>query len=426
MRLSAPGWSDWHALTSDGQISPSLLPCSAFQLAYFMQFQADSRFLSSGSATSAWNARWEWAIANNQTDRDLKQNWVFDQTVDGKIQLIYQKLGGWTKYTWYWDDTACRVYTEVPQPVYMVGGTQGGYPVEVDAQHPDGWQQVSAERGYADPMSNADSSEEAGYTDYEVYVDTWYYSAAYEVNLNPGSYLGIPFHNCGAYVGGFVRGNLYDENAINRPTVDAVKAVVTYGNIHIRTKGGSLDAVRCPRQGVAWVPSVDGSGIEVASLSGKQTGPFHGTVAGAQAPFKLFRFPASTRLGLLSTNAAQGVRYYESSREGQEGSWQVMGIIRLNGAAVSQYTTACLSEDGGMIYMLVPAGTGLGMLHVPLTPRQDETGGYDAVDIGGVSGLPTVPDGTYMVSQRGRLHMVLRGTNGAEYYYSTDGGKVWQ
>jgi hypothetical protein len=123
---------------------------------------------------------------------------------------------------------------------------------------------------------------------------------------------------------------------------------------------------------------------------------------------------------------AQGARYFESPAEGQEGTWALMGVIRLADNPVTRYTTACLSEDGGMVYMLVPEGSGYAMLHVPLAPRTIDTGTvYDATHVGTVTGLPTVPDGTYMVAQRGRLHIILRGSSGAEYYQSNDGGKSW-
>lgn len=414
MRLSAPGWSDWYSLTSDGKIPDDILPCSAFQLRYFMQFQADTRFLdtSTGVGYSTWRGRWQWTIHRNRDDRNLKENPVFDQTVDIEISLIYLSMGV-VQYIWYWNEAANKVYTVLPQPVTLVGGTQGGYPTE------NGWQQVYAERGYADPASGTD------YTDYQVYVDTWYHSAAYELNLPSGAYLGIPFHNCGAYIVPFVTGNLYSESDLNRPTVDGVRFLVKYANVQIRARAGSLDAVRCKKQGVAWVPSVSGAGVQIESLVGREPGPFAGTVTGASSPLRLFRFPASTRLGMLCQHA-QGARYFESPAEGQEGTWALMGVIRLADNPVTRYTTACLSEDGGMIYLLVPEGDGYAMLHVPLAPRTLDSGTvYDATHVGAVTGLPTVPDGTYMVAQRGRLHIILRGSSGAEYYQSSDGGKSW-
>lgn len=416
MRISAPGWSDWYSLTSDGKIPDDLLPCGAFQLRYFLQFQADIRFLDTnwGTGNSTWRGRWQWTIHPSRDDRNLKQAAVFDQTVDMEIGLIYLTMGGVTQFIWHWNGEANKVYTVVPQPVTLLGGTQGGYPTE------SGWQQVSAERGYADPGGGSD------YTDYRVYVDTWYESAVYELNLPAGAYLGIPFHNCGAYIASFVPGNVYGIGDLNRPTVDGASFLVKYANTQIRTRPGTLDAVRCPKQGVAWVPSVSGGGVEIASLVGKDPGPFAGTVTGASSPFRLFRFPASTRLGLLCQHA-QGARYFESPAEGQEGSWALMGVIYEAGGPVARYITACLSEDGGMVYMLVPEGSsGYAMLHVPLAPRETPDGPvYDATRVGTATGLPTVPDGTYMVAQRGRLHMILRGSSGALYLSSSDGGKTW-
>jgi len=117
--------------------------------------------------------------------------------------------------------------------------------VAIDALHPDGWQQVYAEAGIADPggyppgdTSGDGLPEDSGFTDYRVYVNLWYYSQVYEVGIPQGACIGIPFHSIGAYIGAFSTGNVYDESAVNRPTVDAPSFLVKYANTHIRVASG--------------------------------------------------------------------------------------------------------------------------------------------------------------------------------------------
>lgn len=298
-----------------------------------------------------------------------------------------------------WIDNERISYTAV-DALGLYGANRGEYAGPwVHGEGTDVWEApatVGAEVGAADPASGNDFSDSG------IHIMSGWMSPVYQLTVPAGTRVKIDFHNVGF-----------------SSLAHSVSAIQT------QTCSGRPAAVRDPMQGVAWIAAAGEEGVAISSLIGKATGPFSAVLPAPSGAMQLLRSPTSTRLALLYQRTP-GVVYTASSAEGQEGTWDTVAIV--DGGM--ELVTACLSQDGGMFYMLANLGGDLHMYHVALgeaTPGESpgDADTYAAQDLGVVSGLSEVQAGDYMVEQSGKLHLIA-GADDPTYYCSEDGGLTWQ
>ena len=267
------------------------------------------------------------------------------------------------------------------------GRYTGALTHRVGAEVREAPQTIGADQGNMDPASWTDP-----------HIITEYLSPVYKLPIPSGTRVKIDFHNVGL--------------SQLRLSIAAIKTRVC------QVAGGL--AVRDAMQGVSW--GIVGNGRRLASCHDDRTaGPYSARLPFAVEEGRLLRFGSSTRLAVIGSSGGT-VRWADSPAEGQEGTWKTVATI----ATGVGFVTGCLSEDGGMLYILGRAADrGLHCYHAQLGPI-GVAPSWD--DLGPVTGLPTaLESGCYMADQRGTLHLVTaQGTSSIAHYRSRDGGRAWQ
>jgi hypothetical protein len=174
-------FSPWRKLRSDWGIPDELLPCEGFQLMWVLEWELTP--IGAGYTTHQGTWRWQALRPNGEA--------LFDSTVSiyGTAVWLMDEL-----VTWYIQENAVnpKIVTTVPVRPPMLG-------VPSDAtswvRRSDGTWANQAEAG---TILNADFIAGAGLESFPVMAD--YQSAIYEVPLEAGALLKVPFHNVGAFM----------------------------------------------------------------------------------------------------------------------------------------------------------------------------------------------------------------------------------
>lgn len=370
-------WSEWHALKSDGSIPDDLLPCSEWQIRHFIDWRYD---ILSDMGFANLSSEWGWSIGTGGVDVFVQQ-----VRIGGSLTWFGSSVFGLSAemFTWWYNSAAEHVVTTTPVKPPILGADPDAWKEEAETGH---WHNP-AEQGYAWD----DAAKPLDLTDRTVIINFWYQGPIYQIPLGAGSTMGFWFVH---------RGVTWPRK---------------WADCQIRTKRASILAVRDPAQGVCWTADRVSDGMKISSLVGKNVGPFSSRIGTTSAGIALLRSRPSMKLHLLC-QGSDGAELYTSNAEGQ-GSWTLATI-----SGVAQPVTACVSEDGGMLYLLGRSGSGMRMYHVPLAASG---AALAALDKGAAQGLPSNLSGAYLADQHGRLHLVVSGATGAEYYHSVNGGVTW-
>ena len=248
---------------------------------------------------------------------------------------------------------------------------------------------IGHEVGYA-----TDDAAESSYTNWALRLMGEFVGPIYQLDVPAGAQIVIDFHNVG-----LTKLSL---------SVAAVQTQVCQANIA---------GIRDPYQGVSWAVLSGDDGPQLDSIHDNNTqGPFAAALPGI-GHSTLIRHPHSTRLGVIADYGG-GIGYTESTAEGQEGTWTDMAVI----IADVDLITACLSEDGGMAFIIGRDG-GQKVYHA----LRDADGSFVAVGDPLIpTGLGSVEPGSFMQDAFGALHIVSQSGEGIVHYTSTDGGATWQ
>ena len=242
------------------------------------------------------------------------------------------------------------------------------------------------ETGSLDPPMASD------YTGSYVHILTDYVSAIYKLAIPAGAKVHIDFHNVGM--------------AMLPWSIEAIQTQVC---------AGALAAVRDPYQGVCWIAEPSGTGVRLHSIfDTNQEGPFAAMLQGLGSAVALIRYPGSTSLGIVNTSG----ELWKSLAEGQTGTWYKVADL-VSGVDV---LGACISADGGMVYLLGRGGhpPKLRMYHCELGKDSAHT-----TDLGEPQGLTGLQGVAFLGEQLGRLHLVGTVGSTAVHKYSTNGGSSW-
>ena len=284
----------------------------------------------------------------------------------------------------------------------LTGVHRGNY--RAAAAHPVGTEvreapsTIGAETADEDPASCYDWGGS------ETHVLTDLISPVYRLNLPSGAKARILFHTAGS-----------------------AKLPSNLEGLFTRLCAGKFLAVRDPRQGLTWTATPGATGADVAShFDDGQAGPFTSKVSGAQSTAAFFRFPASTRLGLVRSGIV-GAYYHESLSEGKAGTW-TMSLL----AKSIEPMAGCLSEDGGTIYWLGKRGSLLRMFRsrfresaTPGSTDEAEASALTTEEVGAPVGIASTADVRWMAQQQGALHALAQVGSNTVHYTSKDGGATW-
>ena len=175
-------FSAWTPCNSQGVIAESLLPCELFRLRWYIEWQYD--IVDPSRLMDNLTGKWRWTISQGGAV-------VFAQAVTAQVQLVWLSLGGVVDlFTWSYNPAAERVTTTTPVKPPILGANPVAWVYDdLKAE----WHNV-AEQGTPDPGG----AEVADVTNRTAIIQFWWESPAYEIPLESGATVAIPFHNVGA------------------------------------------------------------------------------------------------------------------------------------------------------------------------------------------------------------------------------------
>ena len=175
-------WSPWKYISRTGTIPADLLPCEAFQLSWFLEWELDPM----GMGFSTHHGRWKWQIIGDVGNPSL---FYSDVNIYGIAIWLLDEL-----IAWYIEENANNpvIKTSIPIRPPMLG---------VPSSAPS-WHQRSdgswANEAEAGTIVETGWNPGAGLETFPVYMV--YDSAEYLIDIPAGATVNVPYHDVGAFL----------------------------------------------------------------------------------------------------------------------------------------------------------------------------------------------------------------------------------